>query len=169
MAVRAKECSVVGTLGLLAGWQLWWGRRGRGGRRGAPRCWRKLGLRNRSCTKGREGEALKVGVLAFQSSNFLAMGACDWVSSLEVLPCTCLALQAHCSNGIITRPAEHLGAENWGNSKRRGLLGSGNCHRAYARFLVADPAGTGALHVPRRERSVCSCLRCAMSSVVPGD
>lgn len=43
-----------------------------------------------------------------------------------------------------------------GGSKRKGLLGCGNCHRAYARFCVVVPgAGTGALHVPRRERSVC--------------
>lgn len=40
MVVRAKGCSVVETLGWLA-WlagKLWWGRRDRGGRRGAPKC-----------------------------------------------------------------------------------------------------------------------------------
>lgn len=78
--------------------------------------------------RGREGEALKVGVLAFQSSSFLAMGACDWVSSLEVLPCNCLALQACCGNHP---PAlGTLGAELGGGWEKSRLPGFGNCHRA---------------------------------------
>lgn len=56
MFVRAKECSVVGTLGWLSGWHLWWGRRGRGGRRGAPKVLAEAGVENREWRRG-EGKA----------------------------------------------------------------------------------------------------------------
>lgn len=93
--------------------------------------------------RGREGEALKVGVLAFQSSNFLAMVACDWVSSLEG---AAMQLPRHASSlqQWYYPPSLSIWGLEIGVQPRRRLLDFDNCHRAYAKFrFVVPEAGTG--------------------------
>lgn len=57
MFVRAKECSVVGTLGWLAAgcWLADYGgdEEAEVGDAGLRKCWRELGLRNRSGAEGK--------------------------------------------------------------------------------------------------------------------
>lgn len=67
MFVRAKYCSVVGR---LAGWlasNYGGDEEAQVGDAGLRKCWRKLGVEEPEWRRGggREGEALKVGVLAF--------------------------------------------------------------------------------------------------------